>query len=98
LSLREWAAVGPLAVMCIAMGVFPQVFLAPMEPSVEAMVKRLHREPAAVAVRTVPAPAPIVTEPIVAAPVVMVPDDSQTPGPVRMVKAGAVLPAPGASR
>ena len=55
LSVREWAAVGPLAVMCIAMGVFPQIFLAPMEPSVEAVVKRLHREPA-VAERVVTPP------------------------------------------
>jgi hypothetical protein len=40
------------------MGVFPQIFLAPMEPSVEAVVKRLHREPA-VAERVVPPPPPI---------------------------------------
>ena len=59
LSVREWAAVGPLALMCIVMGVFPQIFLAPMEPSVEAVVKRLHREPA-VAERVVPPPAPVV--------------------------------------
>jgi NADH-quinone oxidoreductase subunit M len=64
LSIREWAAVGPLAFMCIAMGVFPQIFLAPMEPSVEAIVKRLHREPA-VAERVVPPPPPIESEAVV---------------------------------
>jgi NADH-quinone oxidoreductase subunit M len=64
LTVREWAAVGPLAFMCIAMGVFPQVFLAPMEPSVEAIVKRLHREPA-VAERVVPPPPPIESEAVV---------------------------------
>jgi NADH-quinone oxidoreductase subunit M len=93
LTVREWAAVGPLAFMCIAMGVFPQVFLAPMEPSVEAIVKRLHREPA-VAGRVVMPPAPIAAREIEVpvaptAPVVSEP----------MVKAGAVAVAtPGASR
>ncbi len=32
LSFREWAIVGPLAAAAIFMGVFPNVFLKPMEP------------------------------------------------------------------
>ena len=101
LSVREWAAVGPLAVMCIAMGIFPQIFLAPMEPSVEAVVKRLHREPA-VAERVVIPPPPMVTAPIVAvpvaAPMAAASDEAGARPAVRMVKAEAVIPTPGASR
>ena len=33
---REWAAVVPLCAMAIVMGVFPALFLKPMEPSVDA--------------------------------------------------------------
>jgi NADH-quinone oxidoreductase subunit M len=46
LSVREWAALGPLVVMAIVMGVVPNLFLAPMESSVEAVLKRVHRAPA----------------------------------------------------
>jgi NADH-quinone oxidoreductase subunit M len=43
LSLREWAIVGPLAAMAIFMGVFPNVFLKPMEPAVSRIVQRMEQ-------------------------------------------------------
>ncbi len=42
LSIREWAIVGPLAAMAIFMGVFPNVFLKPMEPAVRRIVERVQ--------------------------------------------------------
>ncbi len=42
LSFREWAIVGPLAAMAIAMGVAPNVFLKPMEPAVQRIVERVQ--------------------------------------------------------
>jgi NADH-quinone oxidoreductase subunit M len=42
LSFREWAIVGPLAAMAIFMGVFPNVFLKPMEPAVTSIVQRIQ--------------------------------------------------------
>jgi len=42
LSVREWAIVGPLAAMAIFMGVFPNVFLKPMEPAVQRIVERVQ--------------------------------------------------------
>jgi NADH-quinone oxidoreductase subunit M len=42
LSVREWAIVGPLAALAIFMGVFPNLFLAPMEPAVTRIVERVQ--------------------------------------------------------
>ncbi len=42
LSFREWAIVGPLAAAAILMGVFPNVFLKPMEPAVQRIVERVQ--------------------------------------------------------
>src|SRR5262245_33105501 len=42
LSMREWAIVGPLAAAAIYMGVFPNVFLKPMEPAVTRIVERVE--------------------------------------------------------
>jgi NADH-quinone oxidoreductase subunit M len=42
LSFREWAIVGPLAAAAILMGVFPNVFLKPMEPAVQRIVDRVQ--------------------------------------------------------
>ena len=39
---REWAAVVPLCVIAFAMGVFPTLFLRPMEASVEALLQRVQ--------------------------------------------------------
>jgi NADH-quinone oxidoreductase subunit M len=40
---REWAAVVPLCVMAVVMGVFPTLFLKPMEASVDAVVQRVQQ-------------------------------------------------------
>jgi NADH-quinone oxidoreductase subunit M len=40
---REWAAVVPLCVMAFVMGVFPTLFLRPMEASVDAIVQRVQQ-------------------------------------------------------
>ena len=46
LSLREWVILGPLAAAAIGMGVFPNVFLKPMEPGVQRIVDRVQsRQP-----------------------------------------------------
>ena len=56
LSTREWATLGPAVVMAIVMGVFPTFFLRPMEPSVEAVVRRITTgEPAFAAAPAEPA-------------------------------------------
>src|SRR6185437_11762689 len=39
---HEWSAVLPLCAVALAMGVFPTVFLKPMEPSVTRVVERLQ--------------------------------------------------------
>jgi NADH-quinone oxidoreductase subunit M len=39
---REWATVVPLCAIAIVMGVFPALFLSPMESSVQRVVERLH--------------------------------------------------------
>jgi NADH-quinone oxidoreductase subunit M len=39
---REWWAVAPLVAVSLFMGVFPNVFLAPMEPSVTRVVERVQ--------------------------------------------------------
>jgi NADH-quinone oxidoreductase subunit M len=43
LSFREWAILGPLAAAAIFMGVFPNVFLKPMEPAVGRIVERIEQ-------------------------------------------------------
>jgi NADH-quinone oxidoreductase subunit M len=42
LQPREWASVVPLCAMAIVMGVFPTLFLRPMEPSVRKVVERVQ--------------------------------------------------------
>ena len=41
LTLREWFVIGPIVAMAIFMGVFPNVFLKPMGPSVERVIERV---------------------------------------------------------
>jgi NADH-quinone oxidoreductase subunit M len=41
LNPREWAAAIPLCAAAIVMGVFPVLFLKPMEPSVRKMVEQV---------------------------------------------------------
>ena len=57
LSVREWAIVGPLVAMVIYMGVFPNVFLKPMEPAVNRIVQRVEQHEAMSASAAPAAPA-----------------------------------------
>ena len=42
LSGREWAMMVPTIAICIFMGVFPNVFLRPMEPSVRKVIDQVN--------------------------------------------------------
>ena len=42
LKPREWAGVVPLCAAALLMGIFPTIFLKPMEVSVEKVVRRLQ--------------------------------------------------------
>jgi NADH-quinone oxidoreductase subunit M len=42
LSVREWFVIGPVVAACIGMGVFPGLFLKPMEPSVKKVVEHIR--------------------------------------------------------
>jgi NADH-quinone oxidoreductase subunit M len=48
LSPREWAMMVPTVAMCIFMGVFPNVFLTPMEPSISKVIDRIQSQGAVV--------------------------------------------------
>jgi NADH-quinone oxidoreductase subunit M len=39
---REWASVVPICAIALVMGIFPMLFLKPMEPSVRRMVERVQ--------------------------------------------------------
>jgi NADH-quinone oxidoreductase subunit M len=39
---HEWSSVVPLCAVALVMGVFPSVFLAPMEPAVTRVVERMQ--------------------------------------------------------
>ena len=41
LSVREWALLGPTVALAILMGVFPGIFLRPMEPAVNKLIERV---------------------------------------------------------
>jgi NADH-quinone oxidoreductase subunit M len=56
LSTREWAMVVPIVAMAIFMGVLPNLFLRPMEPSVKRVIERITGpQPAQVQSTTPPA-------------------------------------------
>ena len=55
LSPREAVVIVPILAMCVIMGVFPNVFLRPMAPSVERMLSRVHQHAQVQAERTTPA-------------------------------------------
>jgi NADH:ubiquinone oxidoreductase subunit 4 (subunit M) len=42
LQPREWASVVPLCALAIVMGVFPTIFLKPMEPAVQKLVAQVQ--------------------------------------------------------
>ena len=48
LTPREWALMVPTVAMCIFMGVFPDVFLKPMEPAINKIIERVHSRQGAV--------------------------------------------------
>jgi NADH-quinone oxidoreductase subunit M len=54
---HEWASVIPLCAIALVMGVFPTVFLKPMEPSVTRVVERLQNTQT-LRVENVPRPSP----------------------------------------
>jgi NADH-quinone oxidoreductase subunit M len=41
LSVREWIVIAPICAMCIVMGVAPNWFLKPMEPSVRKVIEEV---------------------------------------------------------
>jgi NADH-quinone oxidoreductase subunit M len=43
LQPREWAAIGPIVAMTVLMGVFPNLFLRPIEPSVARTLVRIQQ-------------------------------------------------------
>jgi NADH-quinone oxidoreductase subunit M len=43
LQPREWAVLIPVIALCLVMGVFPNLFLRPMAPSVERLLSRMNR-------------------------------------------------------
>jgi len=43
LKPREWALIVPIVAMAVLMGVFPNLFLRPMGPSVERMINQARR-------------------------------------------------------
>src|SRR5215213_1900723 len=45
LKPREWALLVPVIALCVVMGVFPNLFLRPMEPSVQRMIGRVLGAP-----------------------------------------------------
>jgi NADH-quinone oxidoreductase subunit M len=48
LTPREWVLMVPTVAMCIVMGVFPNIFLRPMEPSINRIIERVHSREGAV--------------------------------------------------
>jgi NADH-quinone oxidoreductase subunit M len=59
LSTREWTMVVPVVAMAIFMGVYPNVFLRPMEPSVNRVIERVTgRQPAQASAAPLPAASP----------------------------------------
>jgi NADH-quinone oxidoreductase subunit M len=43
LKPREWSVLVPVVALIVVMGVLPNLFLRPMQPSVERMLDRVHR-------------------------------------------------------
>ncbi len=58
LTPREWVLMVPTVALCIFMGVFPNVFLKPMEPSINKVIDRVHSREAAVIANRPPSSTP----------------------------------------
>ena len=48
LTPREWVMIAPIVAMCLVMGVFPNIFLTPMAPSIDRVIERVHSRQGAV--------------------------------------------------
>jgi NADH-quinone oxidoreductase subunit M len=77
LSPREWAMMVPTVAMCVVMGVFPGVFLRPMEPAVKRTIERVTGRHYATARPELIAPSIATSGVSLSGPVSRVPD----PGP-----------------
>ncbi len=51
---REWVVIAPIIAATVIMGVFPNLFLRPIEPAVERLLTQIHRGSAAVQVQLAP--------------------------------------------
>ena len=58
LRTREWLVIVPIIAVAILMGVLPNLFLRPIEPSVERMLNHYHRGAATRMQADAPPPAP----------------------------------------
>jgi NADH-quinone oxidoreductase subunit M len=63
LQPREWALLVPVIALCVVMGVFPNIFLKPMEPSVQRMLGRVSGAPTRIQAAERPAP-PVRSAPV----------------------------------
>jgi NADH-quinone oxidoreductase subunit M len=54
LQPREWVVIAPIIAATVIMGVFPNLFLRPIEPAVERMLMQAHRGSSAVQVELRP--------------------------------------------
>jgi NADH-quinone oxidoreductase subunit M len=57
LKPREWALLVPIIAMSLVMGIFPNIFIKPMAPSIEKMLTQVRRG-TQIRVQTEPQPAP----------------------------------------
>jgi NADH-quinone oxidoreductase subunit M len=53
---REWVVIAPIIAAAVIMGVFPNLFLRPIEPAVERMLMQVQRGSSAVQVHLIPPP------------------------------------------
>jgi NADH-quinone oxidoreductase subunit M len=74
LSVREWFVIAPICAMAIFMGVVPNVFLRPMEPSVRRTLQEIVGTGAPVNTLNQTTPPPVADVPAPAAPDVAAPD------------------------
>jgi len=59
LGAREWAVIVPIIAIAVAMGVVPNLFLRPIEPSVDRMLNQVSRgAPSRVTAQAAPAAEP----------------------------------------
>ncbi len=64
LTPREWAVLVPVIAMTVLMGVLPNLFLAPMAPSIERMLTQVRRGTQIRVQADTPAPATVLGQPV----------------------------------